>query len=142
MLSLNSAVFIQIAVFICVVLLCGPLLIKPTLKLIEERRAKTEGAKVKARELEGESDARLAKIEESIAEARKAGQAEREAIRLKRVVEAESIISKARDEARKEIETMRGRIEKETENARVALKSEIQSLARDIAGRLLGREVA
>ena len=142
MLSINFAVVIQIALFILIVLICGPLLIKPTLRLLEERRERTEGAREEARKLEQESDDRLGEIEESLVVARKEGQEEREGIRMKKVQEAEAAVTQARDEARKEIETMRDGIEKEKEDARATLKAEIEALAKDIATRLLGREVA
>ena len=142
MLSLNLAVWVQIVLFISVVLICGPLLMKPTMRLLDERREHTEGTKAKAKELGSESDARLRTIEEKLGSARKEGQAEREKIRLSKAQQAEGIITEAKNEARKEIEDMRKRIDEETETARKTLRTEINVLAKAIAGRLLGREVA
>jgi len=142
LLSLNLAVWVQIVLFISVVLICGPLLMKPTMRLLDERREHTEGTKAKAKELGSESDARLRTIEEKLGSARKEGQADREKIRLSKAQQAEGIITEAKNEARKEIEDMRKRIDEETETARKTLRAEINVLAKAIAGRLLGREVA
>jgi len=142
LLSLNLALWLQIVVFILVVLICGPLLIKPTMGLLNERRDRTEGAKARAKKLEDENDERLRTIEGSIDTARREGNAECEEIRMAKVQEAESVIADAREEARKEIEEMRRRIEGEMEGARKSLQAEVETLAREIAGRLLGREVA
>jgi len=142
LLSLNLAVWIQIVVFILLVLICGPLLIRPTMRLIEERRRRNEGARSRAKEIEEENEARLGTIEETLGTARTEGNAEREEIRMAKVQRAESLMADAREEARKEIEAMRRRIEEEMEKARKTLKAEIETLARDIAARLLGREVA
>ena len=142
MLSLNLAVWVQIVLFISVVLICGPLLIRPTMRLLDERREHTEGTKARAKELESENDARLRTIEEKLGSARKEGQSEREKIRLSKAQQAEALITEAKNEARKEIEEMRKRIDEETETARKTLRMEINVLAKAIAGRLLGREVA
>ena len=142
MLSLNLAVWVQIVIFVSVVLICGPLLIRPTMRLLDERRDSTEGAKAKAKELETESDSRLRTIEDKLNVARKEGQAEREKIRLSKVQQAEGYVLEARGAAQKEIEEMRKRIEGETESARRTLHADVSTLAKEIASRLLGREVA
>lgn len=142
MLSINSALFIHLAIFLVVVALCAPLLIKPTMALLEERDARITGARDQARSLQEESEARIRSIEERIGEARKKALLEREKIRAEHVKKAESLVAQARQDAMDKIAAMRQRIAKEREGARARLVADAEALSREIASSVLGREVA
>ena len=142
MLSINSALFIHLVIFLLVVVLCAPLLIKPTMKLIEERDARITGAREQARSIKEENDSRVRSIEERLSEARKKALLEREKIRSEHVKKADAVVAKAREDATAKIADMKQRIAGERESARKTLVAEAQALSREIASRVLGREVA
>lgn len=142
MLSVNSALFIHLAIFLVVVFLVGPLLIKPTMALLEERDEKIKGAKDKARSLKEEASARVSDMEEKLAAARKSAVKEREGLRLTYAKKADEITAKAKQISLDQIAAMRQRIAGERESARSALRAEAEAISRDIAKRILGRDVA
>jgi len=142
LLSINSALFIHLAIFLVVVLLVVPLLIRPTMALLEERDARISGARERARSLRDESDARVRDIEERIGQARKKASLDREKIRAEHVKKAESIIAQTRKEIMDKIAATSTRIAQERESARRTLVADAEALSREIASRVLGREVA
>jgi len=142
LLSINSALFIHLIIFVVVVLLCSPLLIKPTMALLEERDRHISGARDKARSLQEESDARVREIERALSQSRVAAILEREKMRAEHLKKAESLVAGARQVAMDKIVTMQGRIAAEREKARKVLIAEAEALSRQIAERVLGRKVA
>lgn len=142
MLSINSALFIHWAIFIVVVLVCAPLLIKPTLALLDERNEKIGGAKTKARSLQEETDSMVKKIEEELQNTRRKALEERERARAEYVAQSEKMIAEARQSAQEKIAEMKKRIASEREDARKKLIADAQAISREIAQRVLGREVA
>jgi F0F1-type ATP synthase membrane subunit b/b' len=142
LLSLNSALFIHLILFVVVVLLCSPLLIKPTMALLEEREQRIRGARSRARSLQEESEARLHEIEQRLTQERNAAVIEREKMRAEFVKKADSLVAGARQNAMDKIAAMRQRITAEREDARRVLIAEATALSRQIAEQVLGRKVA
>lgn len=142
MLSINSALFIHWVIFILVVLVCAPVLIKPTLALLDERNERIGGAKAKARSLQEETDAMVKKIEEELADTRHRALEERERARAEYVAQSEKMVAEARQWAQEKIIEMKKRIAGEREEARKRLQADAQAISREIAQRVLGREVA
>lgn len=142
MLSINSALFIHWVIFILVVLVCAPVLIKPTLALLDERNERIGGAKAKERSLQEETDAMVKKIEEELADTRHRALEERERARAEYVAQSEKMVAEARQWAQEKIIEMKKRIAGEREEARKRLQADAQAISREIAQRVLGREVA
>ncbi len=142
MLSINSALFIHLAIFLVVVLLCAPILIKPTLSLLEERSERIAGARNKARSMQEQSDSMVSNIEERLTKTRREAIKEREQKRIEFAQKADSAIAEARQKALDRIAAMRKRIAAERESAKKTLSAEADALSREIARRVLGREVA
>ena len=142
MLSVNSTLFIHFFIFIAVVIVCIPLLIKPTMALLDERAEHISGAIDKARILREETDARVREIEEQVTKSRRKAIAEREEVRLEYVQKAEGMIADARQSAQDQIADMRNRIAKERDGAQKTLAAGAEALSKEIAQRVLGRKVA
>lgn len=142
MLSINSALFVHLIIFLLVVIVCSPLLIKPTMALLDERSERIAGARDRARSLQEESDASVREIEQRLTDSRRMAFSEREKMRVEHVKKADGVVADARQTAMDKIADMRKRIVAERENARKALIADAEALSRQIAEQVLGRKVA
>lgn len=131
----------QIVMFFLLFLLLRPLLFDPMIKLFEEREKRTGGAKDDARALYAEADAKMAKYEEEVLVVKRAAGEERDRIRQEGLRREQAILGKVRAETNAMIEEGRAKIAAERERLQAELGGQSQQLARDIAGRVLGREV-
>lgn len=135
-------IFGQVALFVVLLLALKPLLFDPMLKLFEERERRIEGARKKAREIDERSAGALAKYEEAMAKARAEGNMAREALRAEGVAKESALLSMVRLETTQKIEDGKSAAMGELAQVRAALEAQVPELARDLAKRILGREVA
>lgn len=115
--------------------------IKPLLHVIEEREARTEGARAEAADFEAKFNERLKAYESRVAEARQKASDERGRIRAGAAAEVDKILGAAREDAAKAIEQVRAGITVERTKAADELKKQAESLAAELAGKALGRDV-
>ena len=130
------------AAVVALVVILNRFLFGPLNAILAERERETESARAefeKARELEQE---RLTQIEARLADARKeAFEIRSEATRDGRATRDEALAA-ARADAAAEIDRARGEITAHVAAAKRELSSEAETLARQVAERLLGRQVA
>jgi F-type H+-transporting ATPase subunit b len=117
------------------------MLFDPMLRLFEEREKRIEGAKLLARKTDAKSTAALAKYESEMAKARAAANVERDRIRAEAVKREQEILESVRAATSKVVDAGKQAARTEAERARAALKLDGTALARQLAGRVLGREV-
>lgn len=139
--DLDASLFVQSALFLVLLFALKPLLFDPMLKLFEEREKQTDGTKAKARREGKKSEEALTKYEAAMEKARAAGQVERDAIRAHTVKKEAEILGAAKAEAHKTLDAGRASLQKDLTVARQELDRQADELARQIAGRALGREV-
>jgi F-type H+-transporting ATPase subunit b len=132
---------IQIGLFILLWALLKPALFEPMVKLFEEREKRIEGAKLLARKTDEASAGALSKYEEQMAKARAAANQERDKLRAEGIKAENEILGKVRAQTAKSLEEGRAQLNGELTAARTKLKVDVQSLAKELAGRVLGREV-
>ena len=132
---------VQLVLFVGLTLILKPVLFDPMLKLFEEREKRIDGAKVQARKIDEKSASALAKYEEEMAKARAAATAEREKIRGEALRREAEILAAVRASAGKVLEDGKRAAQAEAERARAALKADAVAVARELASRVLGREV-
>jgi F-type H+-transporting ATPase subunit b len=137
----DSTFLVQFVLFSALTLILKPLLFDPMLKLFEERERRTDGAKAAARKIDEKSASALTKYETEMAKARAAANAEREAIRAEGVRREQEILGAVRATTAKTVEDGKRAAAAEALRVRLALKGEAANLARDVASRVLGREV-
>jgi F-type H+-transporting ATPase subunit b len=137
----DATFLVQLVLFTGLTLVLKPLLFDPMLKLFEERERRIDGAKVQARKMDEKSATALAKYETEMARARTSANAEREKIRAEGLKREQEILAAVRASTSKTIEDGKRAALAEAERVRARLKSEAGTLARDVAGRVLGREV-
>jgi F-type H+-transporting ATPase subunit b len=132
---------VQVVLFIGLTLILKPVLFDPMLKLFEEREKRIDGAKLKARRIDEKSVTALTKYEGEMAKARSAGGVERDRIRLEAMKREQEILAAVRAVAAKTLEDGQRAAQADADRARATLKNDATTMARDLASRVLGREV-
>jgi len=105
---------------------------KPLVKILAERRAKTEGAVEKARADVAAAEARTAEYEQRLREARMAVFKSQEALRQKAVQARAAALAEARNRAQAQVEEARAAIAKDKVDAQASLQAESGKLAAEI----------
>ena len=137
----DATFLVQLFLMAGLTLVLKPLLFDPMLRLFEERERRIDGAKMQARKLDEKSASALSKYEAEMARARATANAEREKIRAEAVRREQEILAAVRAATAKTIDDGKRAAEAEAARARVTLKEGTSVLARDLAARVLGREV-
>ena len=110
---------------------------RPLMKVLAERRAKTEGAIEKARADVAAAEARTAEYEQQLREARAAIFKTQEARRKAALEERAAAIAQARSRAQQQIEEAKAAMEQDKIAAQGNLQAESARLATEIIGRVL-----
>lgn len=139
--DLDLTLFLQAGLFVVLLLVLKPLLFDPLLKLFEEREKRIEGARAQARKIDEKSAGALATYEAAMTKARAEANAERDRLRAEAMkVEAE-ILAKMRQATAQLLDEGKRKIDEEAARVRASLEVQSVELAKELAGRVLGREV-
>ena len=141
LLSVNKTVFIQIVIFIAAIYILNTLVFKPFIELIDRRDKLTKGAIKEAKELEEKVKEIILEYEAKLNEARTEAQEERNKIVREAESAAAAIISQTRGETAGLLDEAKKKLESETEMIKEKLKGDIQMLSKEVASKVLGREV-
>jgi F-type H+-transporting ATPase subunit b len=139
--DLDLTFVVVLVMFVGFTLILKPVLFDPMLTLFEERERRIDGAKLQARKIDQKSADALTKYESAMAKARDTANAERETIRAQGLKRETEILGAARTAAMGVVEQGKQAIHAEADKARATLKAESTTMARDLASRVLGREV-
>lgn len=131
----------QIVLFFLLFLVLKPILFDPMIKLFEERERRIGGAKDDARKLYADADEKMARYEEEVLVVKRQAGEERDRIRQEGLRKEQTILAQVRKDTNDMVDQGRERIAKEREALRTELRTTSQQLARDIASRVIGREV-
>jgi len=132
---------VQFGLFVGLTLILKPVLFDPMLKLFEEREKRIDGAKLQARRIDEKSVTALTKYEGEMAKARAAGGLERDKIRVEAMKREQEILGAVRAATSKTLEDGKRAAQVEADRARTTLRNDATTMARDLASRVLGREV-
>jgi F-type H+-transporting ATPase subunit b len=141
-LDFDFTFVVQMVAFTTLVIILKPLLFDPLLKLFEERERRTEGAKLLARRMDERAGELLRRYETELETVRRAAAEEREKLRAEGQRLEAQILAEARADAAKLVERGKANLESERQRLRGELTTHASQIARDIASRVLGREVA
>ncbi len=131
----------QVVLFLILMLVLKPVLFEPMLKLFEEREKRIDGVKSDARKTDAESAEAETKYHTELHRVREAANGERDKLRSEAVRTENEILARVRESTTKTLEEGRQKAAGEAAQARTALREQSRVLARDIASRVLGREV-
>ncbi len=142
LIDIDATVIVQFVLFLVVFAIANRFLFQPYLRLRERRTAGIDGARAEAERLTAEADAKLAAYEKQLAVARDRANDEARKIRAEASRIEREETEAARAEAQKAIDKAQATVRGETQAARSQLLPQADALARSIASKLLGREVA
>ncbi len=142
LIDIDLTVFVQFALFLILFVVANKLLFQPYLQLRERRKAGIEGARADAERMSAQAEAKLADYEKQLAGARNRANDEGRKVRAEGVAHEKEVTDKARAEAQKAIDEATAKMRAETDAARLQLLPQASTLAKQIASKLLGREVA
>lgn len=137
--DIDGTLYIQLGIFLGLVVVLGPLLFKPWLAAQERRTAAVEGALAQSRSMRSEADALAKDYDERLEQAREQAHGVRSDARRQEEAAQAVQLAAAREDASTTLQRERERIAAETAAAREALGSRVDELADIIANKLLGR---
>jgi len=132
---------IQIAVFVAFWALVTRLWFRPALRIIRERKARSEGAIGEARTIEAEAERLRAEHAAALDQTRSEAQRELQEIIRSAEAEQKRLIAEAGTEARRTLVEVQTRVAEEVAQARRALRDEAARLARMVTEKILARPV-
>jgi len=141
LLEFNFTFFVQMINFLALIVILNWLLVKPAMKIINERRSRVEGSNEETRLLLEEVEKNSAEYQQRLSEARMLASSEKDKLRQEGAQQEAETVRKARDEARTMLEEMKAGIERESLDAKKAMRTDIEALSRDITEKILGRGV-
>jgi F-type H+-transporting ATPase subunit b len=141
LLRIDKTLIIQMVIFISAIFILNSLLFKPLLQLVERREQLTTGRIKEAKELEKKVEQIIKEYKEKLDEVRAKAMEERNEIRRVAQTAGEKLIAKAHDEAQALIQEAKAKLWLEASEIREKIKPEIETLARDMASQILGREL-
>ena len=142
LIDLDATAFVQLGLFLLLMLVLRQFLWKPYLKVLGERTTRVEGYKQEAVRLDAEAAARLAQAEAALAEARRLGAGERVEARAAAQKREQEVLAQANAAAQKTLADARARVSATLAAERAKLQQTAAEIGTRAAGKILGREVS
>jgi F-type H+-transporting ATPase subunit b len=140
-IDLDGTVFVQLILFFVAFGVLYVLVFKPMVTLLEAREEAIDGAKDQAAHLEAEVREKQAAFEAELRKVKGSSNEERERLRAEGQEIERSLLDRVRAETQSVVAEAKTRLDSEAALARQELAAQRSQLAREIASKLLGREV-
>jgi F-type H+-transporting ATPase subunit b len=137
--DIDGTMFIQLGIFLSLVVILGPLLFKPWLAAQERRKEAVDGALAQSRSMRGEAESLAKEYDQRLELAREKAHGVRSEARRNEEAAKAATLATAREDASEVLQRERERIASEAATAREALTARVDELADAIANKLLGR---
>ncbi len=141
MIEVNWTLFLQFANFMILMAVLNALLFKPLRAALQARKEIIESSQAKVLDIDEQVQAQIARYEAQLREARQQGGQERAALRKTAQEEETRILGEAKQASAGKLQSIKEQIQAEAGTARQALRDETEALAKEIAGKVLGRVV-
>jgi len=132
---------VQIAIFLVLWIVLKRFWFDPALRIMRERKVRSEGALEEARAIQAEAERLRAEHAESLEQARGEAQREMQDIVRRAETEQKRVIAEAQDEAQRTLADARAQIARDVATARQSLRESAHEIARVVAEKVLGRPV-
>ncbi|MBW2056393.1 MAG: ATP synthase F0 subunit B [Deltaproteobacteria bacterium] len=142
MIEINQSLIIQIVNFLIFIFILNELIFKPVVRVMNQRRERIEGTMERAGLMGKEAQEKFEAYERRISEAKTQAAGEKERLRRHGETLSKEIVEKARAELARDIPIIRRQIAEERDRVRRELDRKAQDMAREIACRILGREIS
>jgi F-type H+-transporting ATPase subunit b len=142
LIDVDGTVFVQLGLFLVLVVILTKLLWKPYLRVRTERVARVDGYRKEAQRMETDAAARLAKAEAELGEARRIGSGDRATARAEARVREQELLAAAQADAQRALGAARTKLDAVVATERTRIEAGARDIALQAARRILGREVA
>ncbi len=140
-IDLDGTVFVQLGMFVVAFVVLHALVFKPMLALLEAREEAIDGARDEAKRLDVEVKAKQAAFESELRRVRGASGEERDRLRAEGADLERKLLETVRTETQGTLAQSKAALDIEAQTARQRLDALRPELAREIASKVLGREV-
>jgi F-type H+-transporting ATPase subunit b len=141
-ISLDWTLILQFVNFMVLLVILNKLLYRPLLGILEQRRDTIEGAHDKAQSLQSEIEEKMARYQAQLNDAKAAASTERANLKKAAQAEESTILGEAQQKATVRLQAIKDQVAGEASEAGKVLKTEAESLAGQIATKVLGRDLA
>ncbi len=142
LIDLDGTMFIQVGIFFVAFFVLRPLIFRPMVDLFEARENAIEGARIEARRLREEADDAGKSFEEEMRKVRLQAGEERERLRAEGKRLERNVLERVRQDTAKQLADADAQIRAEAKRTRAEMERHTPQLARQIASKLLTREVS
>ena len=139
MVNLDYSLLLQVVNFIILIFLLNFIVFRPILRIIDERKEKTEGTLADARRLMDEAEALLSEYNEKVSDAQQRAVGIINEGRAKAIEEQRVALADAKKKAEEHLRLLEERIGKERKEAAQKLSSFAKIFSINIAEKLLDR---
>ena len=140
-IDLDNTIWIQLGVFTVAFLILRPLVFRPMIALFEARDGAIHGAKLEAQRLQDQAEAGTAEFDEEMRKLRLQAGEERDRLRDEGKELERTVIDKVREETTRQLAQADTQLKADSDRLRAEVQANIPALARDIASKILNREV-
>ena len=141
MIEVNATLFIQWGIFVALMVFLHFFLFKPVLRVVDARQAKVEGTFASAEDLQAKAKKDQDEYQAKLDASKEKLFTRTAAIRESAAKESKGLMEKAREEALAQVESTKERVQHDSEIVRKELVANVDGLAREIAGKILEREI-
>ena len=141
MIKLDWTLFLQFVNFLVLMAVLNALLFKPLRTALRARRDSIESSRAKVQDIDEQVQAQIARYEAQLKEARQQGAEELASMRQTAQQEEARLLGEANQKATQRLQLIKEQVEKDAAAARQVLRTETESLAKEIAGKVLGRSI-
>jgi F-type H+-transporting ATPase subunit b len=141
MIKIDGSLFIQIANFLFLIWIMNVILYKPIRNVLIKRREKVGGLEQNIVAAQVDAKDKEKAFFEGIKEARSRGMKQKETLIQEATQEEKKIVEEINRKAQANMAEVREKISKEAQVVRASLQKEIDSFARAIGEKILGRAV-
>ncbi len=140
-IDLDGTFWIQLGLFGIAFLILRPLVFRPMVQLFEARENAIEGAKLEALRLQDEAAAEGEEFEEEMRRLRLQAGEERDRLRAEGKRLERTVLERVREETDKQLAEAEAKLAREQTKLRDELQQSVPVLAKQIASKMLNREV-
>ncbi len=140
-IDLDGTIWIQLATFAVAFLVFRPLVFKPMVALFEARESAIEGAKLEALRLQDEAEAGQEEFEGEMRRLRLQAGEERDRLRNEGKHLERTVLDRVRDETNAQLTAADTELKTQSARLQADIQTTVPALARDIASKILDREV-
>ncbi|MCA9581574.1 MAG: ATP synthase F0 subunit B [Myxococcales bacterium] len=142
LIDIDGTLFVQLGLFFILFLILKGLVFRPMVALFEAREEAIDGARAEAKKMTKEAAQKGDAFEEQMRTVRTSAQEERDRLRQEGQKLERAMLDKAREETQKMLSESTAKLDSDAARLRGEIRTQVPGLARDVASKLLGREVA